>query len=60
MFIKFDVEEQKFESLIQSYVSEYSKEYPMKFGEEFTIKEKNQTALFLVNLYYCTFNLIIL
>ncbi|XP_019877988.1 phosphatidylserine lipase ABHD16A [Aethina tumida] len=51
MFIKFDVEEQKFESLIQSYVSEYSKEYPMKFGEEFSIKEKNQTALFLARRY---------
>lgn len=47
---KYGVNERICYSLIQSYISEYSKSYPMKIGEEFSEKDKNQMALFLV---YC-------
>ncbi|XP_066250455.1 phosphatidylserine lipase ABHD16A isoform X1 [Euwallacea similis] len=38
-------------SLLQSYISEYSKSYPMKIGEDLPATEKNQLALFLAKKY---------
>lgn len=48
MLEKYSVDDSVCLSLLQSYISEYSKSYPMKIGEEFGIGEKNQMALFLV------------
>jgi hypothetical protein len=45
---KYAVSENVCNSLLQTYISEYSKSYPMKIGEEFQDQEKNQVALFLV------------
>ena len=39
-------------SLIESYVSEHSKSYPMRIGTEMTTEQKNQMVLFLVNVIF--------
>ncbi|XP_050301691.1 phosphatidylserine lipase ABHD16A [Anthonomus grandis grandis] len=48
---KYNVDETVCMSLLQSYISEYSKSYPMKIGEEFNSAEKIQMALFLASKY---------
>ncbi|CAH0547325.1 unnamed protein product [Brassicogethes aeneus] len=48
---KHGVDVHKCESLIQSYVSEYSKSYPMNIGEDFSTTERNQLTLFLAKRY---------
>ncbi|XP_030753394.1 phosphatidylserine lipase ABHD16A [Sitophilus oryzae] len=48
---KYNVDENVSVSLLQSYISEYSKSYPMKVGEGFGIMEKSQMALFLASKY---------
>lgn len=45
-------------SLILSYISENSKSYPMKIGEDMATQQKNQMALFLVSYPICIFQLI--
>ncbi|KAJ8969938.1 hypothetical protein NQ314_001519 [Rhamnusium bicolor] len=51
LFKRYSVDENMCQSLLQSYVSEYSKSYPMKIGEEFTNHEKSRMALFLARKY---------
>ncbi|XP_063920085.1 phosphatidylserine lipase ABHD16A isoform X1 [Zophobas morio] len=48
---KYSVNENMCNSLLQTYVSEYSKSYPMKIGEEFQDHDKNQMTLFLARKY---------
>ncbi|KAG5859802.1 Phosphatidylserine lipase ABHD16A, partial [Gonioctena quinquepunctata] len=48
---KYSVDENLCNSLLQSYVSEYSKNYPMKIGETFNTQEKFRMALFLAKSY---------
>ncbi|KAJ8953199.1 hypothetical protein NQ318_003238 [Aromia moschata] len=48
---KYSVDENICQSLLQSYISEYSKSYPMKIGEEFSSLEKTRMALFLARKY---------
>ncbi|CAG9770407.1 unnamed protein product [Ceutorhynchus assimilis] len=48
---KYNVDPSVCLSLIQSYISEHSKSFPMKIGEEFDFNEKNQMALFLATKY---------
>lgn len=36
-------------SLIESYISEHSKSYPMRIGDEMDDDQKNQMTLFLVS-----------
>ncbi|RZC36540.1 abhydrolase domain-containing protein 16A [Asbolus verrucosus] len=48
---KYGVNENVCNSLLQTYISEYSKSYPMKIGKEFQDQDKNQMALFLTKKY---------
>lgn len=46
-------------SLIESYISEHSKSYPMRIGEEMDEDQKNQMTLFLVNSFLSLFTFLI-
>ncbi|CAH2013607.1 unnamed protein product [Acanthoscelides obtectus] len=48
-FRKYGVDDNYCQSLLQSYISEFSKSYPMKIGEEFGDMDKSRMALFLVS-----------
>ncbi|XP_044270292.1 phosphatidylserine lipase ABHD16A [Tribolium madens] len=48
---KYNVNENVCNSLLQTYISEYSKSFPMKIGEDFQDHDKNQMALFLARKY---------
>lgn len=56
-FRKYSVDESMCQSLLQSYISEYAKSYPMKIGEDFSDGEKTRMVLFLVrsNLFDVTY-----
>lgn len=47
---KYDVNPELCTSLLISYISENSKSYPMKIGEEMSDLQRNQMAIFLVIL----------
>ncbi|XP_023016579.1 phosphatidylserine lipase ABHD16A [Leptinotarsa decemlineata] len=49
--IKHSVDDNLCTSLLQSYISEHSKEYPMKIGETFSLQERNRMGLFLAKKY---------
>ncbi|XP_044766983.1 phosphatidylserine lipase ABHD16A isoform X2 [Coccinella septempunctata] len=46
-----EVNESECISLLQSYISEYSKSFPLKIGEDFGTLEKNKMSLFLASKY---------
>ncbi|CAH1171219.1 unnamed protein product [Phaedon cochleariae] len=50
-FAKYSVDERVCQSLLQSYISEYSKSYPMKIGEDFSSQDKSKMALYLAKNY---------
>ncbi|CAH2013606.1 unnamed protein product [Acanthoscelides obtectus] len=50
-FRKYGVDDNYCQSLLQSYISEFSKSYPMKIGEEFGDMDKSRMALFLAKKY---------
>ncbi|XP_076272926.1 phosphatidylserine lipase ABHD16A isoform X2 [Rhynchophorus ferrugineus] len=49
MLSKYNVDESVCSSLLQTYVSEFSKSYPIKIGPEFSFAESSQMALFLAS-----------
>lgn len=50
MLHRAQIDEDICTSLLASYISENSKSYPMLIGDNFTEKQKNDLALFLVSL----------
>ncbi|XP_048525668.1 phosphatidylserine lipase ABHD16A [Dendroctonus ponderosae] len=48
---KYSIDDSICTSLLQSYISEFSKSYPMKIGQDFSPTEKNQMILFLAKKY---------
>ncbi|XP_018577262.1 protein ABHD16A isoform X2 [Anoplophora glabripennis] len=51
LFKRYSIDENMCQSLLQSYISEYSKSYPMRIGEEFSSHEKTKMAMFLARKY---------
>lgn len=49
---KYNINPDLCKSLMESYISEHSKSYPMRIGEEMDDDQKNQMTLFLATKYF--------